>query len=95
MLAEQDIPCSHVSSLEDLLTDAHLQAVRMFNRIADDRIGEICELRSPYQVDGQLSHEQHPNTVAPGIGEHTREVLLELGYSDEAIAALRQDGVVA
>ena len=95
VLAEQDIPCSHVSSLEDLLTDAHLQAVRMFHRIADDRIGEICELRSPYQVDGQLGHEQHPNTVAPGIGEHTREVLLELGYSDEAIAALRQDGVVA
>jgi len=32
--------------------------------------------------------------VAPDIGEHTAEVLAELGYDDARIAALVADGVV-
>ena len=33
-------------------------------------------------------------TRAPQLGEHTDEILGALGYSAEAIAALRRDGVV-
>jgi crotonobetainyl-CoA:carnitine CoA-transferase CaiB-like acyl-CoA transferase len=32
---------------------------------------------------------------APRVGEHTSEILRELGYDDHAIAAYRRDGVVA
>jgi crotonobetainyl-CoA:carnitine CoA-transferase CaiB-like acyl-CoA transferase len=32
---------------------------------------------------------------APGVGQNSDEVLREYGYSDEEIAALRADGVVA
>ena len=34
---------------------------------------------------------RHP---APALGQHTREVLREIGYSAERIAALAADGVV-
>jgi crotonobetainyl-CoA:carnitine CoA-transferase CaiB-like acyl-CoA transferase len=30
----------------------------------------------------------------PQLGEHTRQVLLEIGYSDEAIAQLARDGAI-
>jgi crotonobetainyl-CoA:carnitine CoA-transferase CaiB-like acyl-CoA transferase len=33
--------------------------------------------------------------LAPALGEHTGEVLRELGYTSEAIARLLQDGTVA
>jgi formyl-CoA transferase len=35
------------------------------------------------------------SSASPALGEHTDEVLRELGYEDEAIAAMREDGVVA
>lgn len=91
VLGEQDIPCERVSSMEDLMTDEHLAASRMFTEMTDERIGEVREIRSPFQVDGGLGDN---NTVAPGLGEHTSEVLLELGYSESDITALEDDGVV-
>ena len=92
-LSEQDIPCSHVSSLEDLMTDAHLLEAELFNRISDPRIGELLEVRSPFQVDGTIGGAS--NRVAPGLGEHTDEILRDLGHSDTSINQLKQTGIVA
>ena len=92
-LSEQDIPCSHVSSLEDLMTDPHLVEAELFNRISDSRVGEIVEARSPFQVDGEINGA--PNCVAPELGEHTDEILRDLGHSEESISKLRRNGTVA
>ena len=32
--------------------------------------------------------------VAPELGEHTEEILLELGYNQDDISKLRQDGII-
>ena len=92
-LREQDIPCSRVSSLEDLMTDTHLLEAELFNRIDDPRIGDLLEVRSPFQVDGEINGS--PNRIAPGLGEHTDEILRDLGHSEESIDELRQNGTVA
>lgn len=39
--------------------------------------------------------EAKPRRAAPTLGEHNDEVLREVGYSDEEIAKLREDGVIA
>ena len=94
VLAEQDIPCADVNSLDDIMTDEHLVAAQMFHQDTDPRIGDYLEIRPPFQVDGMLAHEEIPNTAAPGLGENNDDILNELGYSAEDINALRQDSVV-
>ena len=94
VLAEQDIPCADVNSLDDIMADEHLVAAQMFHQDTDPRIGDYLEIRPPFQVDGMLAHEETPNTAAPGLGENNDDILNELGYSAEDINALRQDSVV-
>jgi crotonobetainyl-CoA:carnitine CoA-transferase CaiB-like acyl-CoA transferase len=49
------------------------------------------------QARAAARFEATPNEMrlgAPRLGEHTREVLREAGYADEAIEALLREGVV-
>ena len=69
LLIDADIPHSTVSSLSDLLTDEHLMAAGMYNIYQDERLGEIREVRSPFQVDGKLDYEVKANRPAPNLGE--------------------------
>ncbi len=41
-----------------------------------------------------MGNDLRTTRVPPGAGEHTREILAELGYGDEQIAALVADGIV-
>jgi formyl-CoA transferase len=46
---------------------------------------------SPFSVSGA---EKVPVALAPGFGEHGREILLEAGYAEGEIEQLRAAGVV-
>ncbi len=47
---------------------------------------------TPIQLSGEA--QQAPRR-APALGEHSREILRELGFADAAIAALEAEGVIA
>jgi crotonobetainyl-CoA:carnitine CoA-transferase CaiB-like acyl-CoA transferase len=46
---------------------------------------------APMQYDDEMTEIRR---AAPGIGEHTEEVLAELGYSDAEVATLRATGAI-
>ena len=57
----------------------------------DSRFGDVQYLAPPVRFERTpASIDRH----APRLGEHTDEVLGELGVSDETIARLREEGVV-
>ena len=69
-----------------------MQAVDAVRWVENDTLGRVpmgtlCGQRPPATGD-RLTHSPH-------VGEHTREILGELGYDASAIDALNASGVVA
>ncbi|MFM7736480.1 MAG: CoA transferase, partial [Alphaproteobacteria bacterium] len=86
------IPFAPVSTVGDLLDSTHLKARGFFATIPDPDGNPVTMPGAPYR------HAATPWRIrrrAPRLGEHTDEVLAEIGYSAGEISRLRADGVVA
>jgi crotonobetainyl-CoA:carnitine CoA-transferase CaiB-like acyl-CoA transferase len=59
--------------------------------IDDPRAGAPLTVSSPVWIDGQ---DKAPATMAPGIGEHTIEILHEAGLGEAEIDRLLRAGVI-
>jgi crotonobetainyl-CoA:carnitine CoA-transferase CaiB-like acyl-CoA transferase len=86
-----DIPLCPANSKTDTLTDIHLAAREIVHHSRHPVAGPYTSTGWPAPVDGQPFETSRP---APALGEHTDEVLAEIGYSGDHIAALRDRGVV-
>ena len=92
ILAAADVPSGPLNTLESLLEDPHLQAVGYFRRTEHPIDGTIMTLRPA----ARWSRTQPGiDRLAPGLGEHSAEVLAEAGYTEAEIAALVAAGVTA
>ncbi len=79
------IPCNPVLDLEDLLNDPHLTAVGMMTVVGHPTEGPYRTVRDPVSYDTlSTALRRH----APVPGEHTEEIMRELGWSNEAIELL-------
>ena len=86
------IPAGPVLSPQQVLDDAHVQAVGFLRPVASPG----SEAEAPV-ADTPFTLSAAPAGIrgrAPGLGEHTDAILTHLGYSAPAIAALHERGVV-
>jgi CoA:oxalate CoA-transferase len=86
------VPCQPVVRPEELKDDAQLNAREMLVEVECGDLGR-------YKIPGlPLKLSDTPGTIecpGPRLGEHTEEILATLlGYSEEKIAALKQEGVL-
>ena len=63
----------------------HLKAVGLFQELDHPTEGRIRQARPPARFSGSPAGVRR---LAPRLGEHTREVLREVGYADAEIEAL-------
>jgi crotonobetainyl-CoA:carnitine CoA-transferase CaiB-like acyl-CoA transferase len=85
------VPFGMVLSADELTRDQHAVAVGLFEERDHHVVGRIRFPRHPTQFCGTPART---TDASPALGEHTDEILTELGMSDR-IAALRSSGVVA
>lgn len=81
-----------VSSYDDVLGDADVKAMKIFESVEIPGMGTLPIARAPGLPGGFGCSPQ--GSALPAIGEHTVEVLMEYGYAQAEIDALLQSGAV-
>lgn len=91
-LEAADIPVQRMNSLADIVSDPHLAAIGYFRELEHPSEGRIRTMAVPSEwSESAPAFRRH----APRLGEHTREVLREAGYSNAEIEALIASGAAS
>jgi formyl-CoA transferase len=87
---EVDVPCGPIMDMRELLDDESLRARSMIVPVEHPKRGTF------YTVGCPLSLSDSPVQVesSPLLGEHTEEILRELGYTKDDIERLRTGGAI-
>jgi formyl-CoA transferase len=86
-----DVPASKIYTIRDIVADAQYAAREM---IRDITLADGSSLKVPGVVPKLSATPGGFDAGGPTLGQHTDEVLREIGYDDGAIEELRGRGVV-
>ncbi|MCK0208181.1 formyl-CoA transferase [Starkeya koreensis] len=84
ILRKFDIPCAPVLSMKEIANDPSLRKSGTVVEVDHPKLGKYLTVGSPIK----FSDVQVEVTASPLLGQHTNEVLADLGYSQEEISAL-------
>lgn len=90
ILNKYDIPCGPILSMKEIAEEPSLRATGTVVEVDHPVRGKYLTVGNPIK----MSDSPTEVTRSPLLGEHTEEVLAQLGYSAEKIAALREARVI-
>lgn len=90
-LEAADVPCAPVKEVSEVISDPQVEAREMLIDMQYPGTGSMKLAGLPFKASGMGNPEP---VRAPLLGEHTGEILEELGYSKAAIDSLVQNGVI-
>ncbi|MFM0040585.1 formyl-CoA transferase [Paraburkholderia sediminicola] len=90
ILNKYDIPCGPILSMKEIAEEPSLRKTGTIVEVDHPTRGKYLTVGNPIK----LSDSPTEVTRSPLLGEHTDEVMTELGYSPEQISALRTAGAI-
>ena len=90
ILNKYDIPCGPILSMKEIAEEPSLRETGTIVEVDHPTRGKYLTVGNPIK----LSDSPSEVTRSPLLGEHTDEVLAELGYSPEQIEQLRAEGAI-
>jgi len=90
ILNEFDIPCGPILSMEELMNEPALRSTGTIVEVDHPERGKYLTVGNPIKLSDSVTDV----TRSPLLGEHTEEVLAELGYGPADVASLRSNKVI-
>lgn len=87
---DHGIPCGPVQSVAEALNDPQAQARECVQTVPHPYDESLRTVRNPLRMSGESADRTPP----PLLGQHTREILAEYGYSKSTIEKMLRDDVV-
>ncbi len=91
LLRKAGVPCGPVYELNEVFNDPHTAASGVLGSVKHPTLGRVTQLLFPALIDGK---RPQPSLPPPIKGQHSSEILKELGYSDVEIEHLLKSGAV-
>lgn len=85
------VPCGPINTLDRVFDDPHVKARGLKQTLPHHQAGQVDLVANPIRINGESISAQ---TAPPSLGEHTHQVLDELGITREQRHALRQAGII-
>jgi len=91
LLRDAGVPCGEIADYGDVFDDPHLVARKFFVDLEHPVLGTLRGLGSPLRLERTpVRHHR----AGPRLGEHSAEVLREIGCSDADVERLASDGII-
>ena len=87
------VPCGPIYTVGEAFNDPQALHLQMTRSAPHSVLGDINLVRSPINLSACPTPD-HFHNAGPAVGEHSAEILLELGYSRGEIEALMASGAV-
>src|SRR5262249_27429287 len=86
------VPAGPVYTVDKVFEDPQVKHLRLARAVDHPTLGTLDLVGQPVKFS---DCDAGPRTAAPEIGEHTDEILHELGYDTAEIATLKTNNIIA
>jgi crotonobetainyl-CoA:carnitine CoA-transferase CaiB-like acyl-CoA transferase len=91
ILNEREVPCGPVYDVSEVPADPQVKARQMIFEMETEAFGKLNQLATPIRI----SHNPLIiRSAPPKLGQHTFEILRELGYSTSEVERLKTEGAI-
>ncbi len=87
------IPCGPIYNIGEAFEDPQAQHLNMVVPASHPVLGSIGLVRSPINLSA-FPHDRAFHHAGPDNGEHTIEIMREMGYDDQTISEFQEKGII-
>jgi formyl-CoA transferase len=90
-LDKAGIPAGPINTITQAFADVQAQHRQIVKAMHGGALGQVSTVGSPVRIDGDRADSDLP---PPALGEHTTQVLVQLGVSEAELGKLKREGIL-